>query len=471
MIIRLERIHVCDILVAVGKATLNGTVIFGKNSDRPPNESQPLVYQPRLGHEETTVRCQNIEIPQVSFTYAHIGSRPYWLWGYEHGVNEFGVAIGNLGVHSKEPYKTPADQAGLIGMDLVRLGLERGETAHEAMIVITRLLEAYGAGYCESPNVAKYHNNYMVADPCEAWVLETAGRYWVARRIKDGVYYEGNLYSIQTYWDRCHQGLVSHAVEMGWCDSELDFNFARTYSDYLNHPTKGSMIRYRRGKQLLEKYEGRITPEVMMEMLRDHLEGTFLESFWAPGENFFPSICRHEAPGGGNQTAASMVVELRRDMPDLLRASCWAGMSTPCTSVFMPFYPKGVSIPGNLSVADDAFSERSPWWVFKRLQRHTERNYPVLGPVARSAWKDAERRMVGQRSKVERAALQLIEEGEEAEAVELLQEFVNTCSEESLGQAGHLNRLLYGLEKTVPKYKDLREAYLNSLNKEAKIEI
>jgi dipeptidase len=140
----------CDTLVAVGKATPNGTVIFGKNSDRPANESQPLVYQPRLSHddreEETSVRCQNILIPQVKVTYGHIGSKPYWLWGYEHGVNEFGVAIGNLGVFSKEPYETPSDNAGLIGMDLVRLGLERGKNACEATHVITELLEYYGAG-------------------------------------------------------------------------------------------------------------------------------------------------------------------------------------------------------------------------------------------------------------------------------------------------------------------------------------
>jgi len=461
----------CDTLIALGKATLNGTVIFGKNSDRPPNESQPLVYRPRLSREGGMVRCQNIEIPQASVTYEHIGSKPYWLWGYEHGLNEFGVAIGNLGVRSKEPYEEPADRSGLIGMDLVRLGLERGRTAHEAMRVITSLLVEYGPGYCETPNVAKYHNNYMIADPDEAWALETAGRYWVARRITSGVYHVGNLYSIQTEWDECHPGLISHALEMGWCDSEEDFNFARAYGDYLNYPLTGSMIRYRRGKELLEKHEGKITPRVMMEILRDHLEGTFLESFWGPGENFYRSICCHEVPWGGGQTAASMVVELRKDMPDLLKASCWASMVAPCTSVFMPFYPKGVGVPRDLSMADKEYSASSPWWVFKRLQRRTERNYPVLGSVARRVWKEAEKRMMKQRFIVERKALQLIREGEEAKAADLLQRFVNTCSEAALKRARQLDRLLYELEKTVPKYKDLREEHLNSLNKDAKIEI
>lgn len=460
----------CDILVAVGSATLKGTVIFGKNSDRPPNESQPLVYVPRLDHEESMVRCQNIEIPQISTTYAHIGSRPYWLWGYEHGVNEFGVALGNLGAHSKEPYEMPADGAGLIGMDLVRLGLERGRTAYDAMSAVTHLLKEHGAGYCESPHVAKYNNNFVIADPKEVWILETAGRYWAAKRILDGVYHESNLYSIQTDWDKCHQDLIEHAIEMGWCGSESDFNFARNYGDYLGYPHRRSMIRYRRGLQLLTKKAGRITPEIMMEMLRDHLEGTLLESFWGPGENFYLSICCHEAPWGGGQTAASMVVELRDRVPELLKASCWASMAAPCTGVYMPLYPNEAEVLGKLSVAGDVYSENSPWWIFKRLQRHTERNYPVLGPFVRGIWKDVERRMIDQRSRVERAAIQSLEEGNEVGAVELLYDFVNTCSDECVKQARCLDIILGGMERKLPNYRDIRGDYINSLNEDVKID-
>lgn len=450
----------CDALIAARRATLNGGVIFAKNSDRPPNESQPIVYRPRLTHRETTVKCQNIKIPQVKLTFEHIGSGGYWVWGYEHGLNEFGVAIGDLDVQSREPCES---KAGLISMDLVRLGVERSRTAHEAVKVITSLVEEYGT-----------NGNYILADPNEAWVLETAGRYWVAKRIVDGVYPIGNLYSIQTVWDECHPNLIDHAIEMGWCTSKDDFNFARAYGDYTNHPIDSSMVRYRRSKQLLEQYEGHITPEIMMEILRDHLEGTFLESFWAPGENFYASICCHERGEGewrGGQTASSMVVELRRDIPDLLKAQCWICMAAPCTSVFMPFYHKQVKVPENLSIADKEYSASSPWWVFKKLQRHTERNYPLLGYAVRKVWKDMERRVISQRSMIENEALDLIREGKEAEAISILQDFVNTCPENSIRQARQLDKLLYDLERNAPKYTDLREEYLNSLNKKVKLEI
>jgi len=123
----------CDTSVALGDATADGSVMFAKNSDRHANECQPLRHVARREHARgATVRCQYVEIPQAPATWEVIGSRPYWLWGFEIGVNEWGVAIGNEAVFTREPYEEPA---ALIGMDLVRLGLERGDAIFDAVVV------------------------------------------------------------------------------------------------------------------------------------------------------------------------------------------------------------------------------------------------------------------------------------------------------------------------------------------------
>lgn len=67
-----------------------------------------------------------------------------------------------------------------------RLGLERGSSAREALEVMVALLERYGqGGSCKEESVPfVYHNTFLLADRVEAWVLETAGRYWAAQQIR-----------------------------------------------------------------------------------------------------------------------------------------------------------------------------------------------------------------------------------------------------------------------------------------------
>ena len=84
----------CDTLAVVGDRGL----LFGKNSDRPPDEAQVLEWFPPRP-PGGTVRTQYLELAD-SGASAFLGSRPTWLWGVEHGVNEHGVAIGNEKIYT-----------------------------------------------------------------------------------------------------------------------------------------------------------------------------------------------------------------------------------------------------------------------------------------------------------------------------------------------------------------------------------
>ncbi|KAM9085848.1 secernin-3 isoform 3-T3 [Megaptera novaeangliae] len=181
----------CDTFVALPPATVNNRIIFGKNSDRPCDEVQEVVYFPAAVHDNLKehLKCTYIEIDQVPETYAIVLSRPAWLWGAEMGANEHGVCIGNEAVWGREEV---CDEEALLGMDLVRLGLERADTAEKALNVIVDLLEKYGqGGNCsEGRMVFSYHNSFLIADRNEAWVLETAGKYWAAEKVQGNITFE-----------------------------------------------------------------------------------------------------------------------------------------------------------------------------------------------------------------------------------------------------------------------------------------
>jgi secernin len=319
----------CDTLVVVRPSG----VFFAKNSDRDPNEAQVLEWHSAGTYAaDATVRCTYLEIPQAPRTHAVLISRPFWIWGAEMGTNEHGVTIGNEAVFTK----TRVAKEGLLGMDLLRLALERSETAQEAVDVITGLLETHGqgGGAGHEHRSFRYHNSFIVADRTTAFVLETVDRLWRVEAVEAGA------------------RSISNGLTIA--------DFAREHSDFIN--TKFGESARRRART--ECLAATVTDAAgMMATLRDHGPDRAHPKYsWINGALSAP--CAHA--GGllaATQTTASWVAELSPDGDQH-----WVtGTAGPCTGLFKPVR---VDAPLDLGpTPTDRAETESLWWRHERLHR------------------------------------------------------------------------------------------------------
>jgi len=367
----------CDTL-----AFRTGTgLVFAKNSDRPPGESQVLVAH-RARAARDALDTQYLRIADEG-AYALVASHPTWLWGAEHGLNEHGVVIGNELIWTVDDPR--AQPKGLLGMDLVRLGLERGRTADTALEAVTAALTEHGQGGSgQHGQDDPYFSSFLIADANGGWVLETSARTWAARPIGDGSSIS-NRVSLTTDWTVASPDVQPGADFDHWRSPKIPTGIA----DHRLAATRACVARRALAR------DSAVVPEVVAT-LRDHGHGPWGEPTGSAADDSerraLPparaedgrnvTVCMHV--GDYQATTASFVVDLRVDAPP----RAWACLGSPCVSIYVPLFPPAV--PTTLSDA-------AQWQRFARLRDRVETDPEqlaatrrVLAPVERELWEDAD---------------------------------------------------------------------------------
>jgi len=216
------------------------------------------------------------------------------------------VCIGNEAVFTKGKYA----KTGLTGMDLLRLGLERGKTAAEARDVIIKLLEEHGqGGNCGFDHTFFYDNSFLIIDRKQVFVLETAGREWVYKEVQRASI--SNRLTIGADGDKYSGGRV--------------IDFKKTYLEPLYSYFSGSADRLEQTSACLADAKNAAD---LMSALRLHRED--VQNPLAQGSVASP--CMHAGGIVGDHSTASMIVEIGEQIRVWL-----TGSSTPCVSLFKPW--------------------------------------------------------------------------------------------------------------------------------------
>jgi dipeptidase len=475
-------------MLAIGKnASADGSVMVARNCDSNSTEAQRIVSVPRVKHAPGEMiripDSKDMVIPQVAETYAYTailrmidGEDIGMAAG---GINEFQLSAGASTGGWVKPLVnelTPWPET-VLGDYVMTLVLERCKTAREAVQWLGTMTEKYGART----------DNYILADPNEAWLFEQyQGYHWAAARVPDDCFVvEANSFRLAEIDPSdpanslCDPDLIPFAVKHGLWDPNggKPFHASRAYAtNDLNRPRGStpqpyySLHRVWRGISLfapstqLDMYEPskeyplfvkpdrKITPADVLEVLKDYYAGTPLDEYGPLDEQYptlidgatghyrySPAWCKSRIIGCP-QTITSWVTQSRAGMPDAIGGVIWAGLAAGAASPHLPFYAGNTRTPRAYQIGDagdnSVYRPDSAYWLYENIGNLMNLFYQGTVDLVKPAWKEYDRCLFERQASVEQAALSLYQ-SDPAAAVEYLTAYSNGVALDALerGQA------------------------------------
>ena len=431
------------ITYAADSHTRYGQLRFHPGGTHQPGEMLSLYNYGSLKHQ--------IDIPQAARTYRVVGF-----------INEHQFAMGETtwgGI-------APLSKGNLEGIDygnLIYLTLQRARNCREAIRVMADLVATYG--------YADGGETFSLADPDEVWLFEITskghdekGAVWVARRVPEGyVSAHANQARITQFpqepsrWRKARgKGLhpaisslhldyinepevecvyshdvVSFARKNGWFSGkDADFSYADTYNPLTFSGLRACEARvyafFNRIAQGMQRYEAyamgdpkaerlplwikpdqKLSTHDVMELMRDHFEGTPMDMTQDVGAGPFHCPYRwrpmdfkvdgkeyiHERAISTQQTGFSFVAQCRKGLPNHLGGIIWFGVDDTYSTCYCPMFCAIDSIPlcfreGNGSMSQ--YSPTSAFWLFNRVSNFCYLRYDSMIVDVRNMQKECE---------------------------------------------------------------------------------
>jgi len=413
------------------------------------------------------------EIPQAAQTYKVIGN-----------MNEHQVTIGETTFTGREELIDP--NALVDYGSLIYIALQRSKTAREAIKIMAELVEKHG--YYSSGE------SFSIADTKEVWTLEmiskgadNKGAVWVAVLIPDGSVSAHANHARITYFPTTGKNtissenldkifdpavtfvyakdVISFAKEKGYFTGEdKDFSFSDTYNPLDFGGQRFCEARvwsiFRRINNDMEQYQNyamglahnrmplyvtpnhKLTVHEIMELMRDHYEGTPMDMTtdvgsgeyqcpyrWRPmtwefnGQNYF-----NERAISTQQTAFSFVSQARSNMPNAIGGILWFGVDDTYSTVYVPMYMGMTEMPYNWKVGTgdyNTFTWESAFWVFNFVTNYTYSRYADMIKDVQIVQRELEGRFFSDQASVEQAAMEIYNRSPR-QAQEYLTEYSNT---------------------------------------------
>ncbi len=381
------------------------------------------------------------QIKQVAHTYSVVGL-----------MNEHQVSIGETTWGGREELKDP--KAIVDYGSLMFLALQRAKTAREAIKVMTDLVAEYG--YYSSGE------SFSIADPNEVWIMEmiskgpdNKGAVWVARKVPDGyISAHANQARIRQFplndKENCFytKDVISFARDKGYFKgADKDFAFADAFAplDYgalrfcegrvwsmfrRAAPSLNLSIDYVNGVKGAEplplwiKPDNKLSVHDVMELMRDHFEGTDFDMTrdigagpfalpyrWRPLTWQIDSVeyCNERAVST-QQTGFSFISQARSWLPDPIGGVHWFGVDDTYSTVYIPMYCGIKDVPKSFAVGTGSFHDftwESAFWVFNFVANYAYSRYSDMIQDIQKVQRELEGKFLADQADTEDAAAKL----------------------------------------------------------------
>ena len=378
-------------LLMVGKyASKSGNMLLAHNNDLSGSEASMSVKIPKSKEMIYLSDSANIYGKPASMLVVQIYK------GFSEGdaaaINDYGVAIAgglslkldrNTFVKSIDPLK----ENGL-GGGIRYFALQHAKTARQCVKVIGECYDKYGIAY---------PSGVGIADSNEIWYMEAGGgRSWAAIRIPNDCYFvAANSYRIRKvdfsdtlnflYSTNLQKLYKKYVLSR---DTAAQFDFAGFFGGGVREKDGNNFYNSRRIWRTIDwlnpqlnlpagtenfpmfiRPENKITLKKCFSILRDYYKDTPYDIFEKQNRK------KPERAIATFKGVHTEVIEIAPSKPVEFGSILWAGVASPFTAVYIPFYFGIDSIPpayGRFAVKSDT---NSAFWIFKTLGDLGKDNY------------------------------------------------------------------------------------------------
>ncbi|MEI6575370.1 MAG: C69 family dipeptidase [Bacteroidota bacterium] len=417
------------------------------------------------------------QIKQVSHTYNVVGN-----------MNEHQVSIGETTYGGREEIQQQPVAVVDYG-SLIYIALQRSKTAREAIKVMTDLVAEYG--------YASEGESFSISDANEVWIMEMIGKgkeekgaVWVAMRVPEGyICAHANQARIQTFPLNDPQNcvyssdVITFARKMKWFNgNDKDFSFSDTYNpvefggarfcdarvwsmfrrvnkemDQYADYAQGINLSHR--MPLFVKPDHKLDLQEVMNLMRDHYEGTPLDMMkdmgggpYMCGVRWRPMTWKVDSVNYINERAIStqqtgffFVSQSRSWLPDPIGGIHWFGVDDTYSSVYTPMYSSITEIPHNYAVGNGSimeFSDDAAFWVFNQVANFAYTRYNAMIPEIQSLQKELEQKYIMTSGVTDIAAAELYKK-DPALAVQYLSDYSANQASNTVAKWKGLYRYLF----------------------------